>query len=767
MHLIKLKNVSKYYKSEDNVSVGMKNISVGFDYNEFVAITGSSGSGKTTMLNVISGLDGYEDGEVLLNGEETSHYTIADWEKYRAAYVGFVFQNYNIIDSYTVLENVMLALDIQNYPRKLRKKRALELIEKVGLLSHKNHKASKLSGGQKQRTVIARALAKDCPIIVADEPTGNLDSESGNQIMSLLHEISKDKLVIVVTHNYTQVEPYATRRIKMHDGVIVEDKVIKKTHDSNTIHEAKQSKMGFLSILNFAVKNLFAQPKRFIFILLLQFIVVAALTFVYTSQIQRIREAGLANSALFQMVPDNRLIVIRRDGLEMSEADIEYLEKLPDVKKVYKHGENFKSFQNQYIRRDWTTSIQYIDAAKTVSKRHIEGRMPVAENEVLVSRGLGGYIGETIYITGYPAYYMSNKESVHISEDEQFYVTGIVDTVDSVLYLSDEYLANPNKNKTYLDAELYVSMYDQITYGDEKEAHIGDNRFEILDYYFNDEMIIDEIYGNDYIYGGVIQNHHEDAVEVEIEWTFVYYDYKGYPIVRQDFKITTTEKIIINPNLNEESLLKAIIIGEKRFEDIKTEVLDQVYEYAKRESPKTTALIVGGRASGNRLLKNIDTDTYRIFYPANVKDPLRPVYVFLFTLLAIVTIGLVGSFLYTILHAVTKNVMAARQKDFAIYRSIGANKKDLGRLVIIEQVILSIFALILVIIAFNILSYYVLSIARIVDYLIWSDYIALFIIFAIFGALLGMRFNRKVFNQTVVETLSLAKEDILWLNLEV
>jgi ABC-type antimicrobial peptide transport system permease subunit len=304
-------------------------------------------------------------------------------------------------------------------------------------------------------------------------------------------------------------------------------------------------------------------------------------------------------------------------------------------------------------------------------------------------------------------------------------------------------------------------MYDQITYGDEKEAHIGDNRFDILDYDFNDEMIIDEIYGNDDIYGGVIQNHHEDAVEVEIEWTFVYYDYKGYPIVRQDFKITTTEKIIINPNFNEERLFKAIIIGAKRFEDIKTEVLDQVYEYAKRESPKTTALIVGGRASGNRLLKNIDTDTYRIFYPANVKDPLRPVYVFLFTLLAIVTIGLVGSFLYTILHAVTKNVMAARQKDFAIYRSIGANKKDLGRLVIIEQVILSIFALILVIIAFNILSYYVLSIARIVDYLIWSDYIALFIIFAIFGALLGMRFNRKVFNQTVVETLSLAKEDIL------
>ena len=123
----------------------------------------------------------------------------------------------------------------------------------------------------------------------------------------------------------------------------------------------------------------------------------------------------------------------------------------------------------------------------------------------------------------------------------------------------------------------------QITYVHEKEAHIGDKRFDILDYDFNDEMIIDEVYGNDSIYGGVVQNHHEDAVEVEIEWTFIYYDYNSYPLVPQDFKITTTEKIIINPNVNENRLFKAIIIGEKRYKDIKAEVLKQVYEYAKRK----------------------------------------------------------------------------------------------------------------------------------------------------------------------------------------
>jgi len=216
--MLKLQNISKYYHSNDVVALGLRKVSLEFKLGEFVAVTGESGSGKSTLLNVISGLDTYEDGEMYVNGEETSYFSNEEWESYRRQYIGFVFQNYNIVDSYSVLENVMVALTIQGYDKARRKARALELIDRVGLSTHVHHKASKLSGGQKQRAVIARALAKDCPIIVADEPTGNLDSETGENIMSLLKEISRDKLVIVVTHNYDQVKDYATRKIRLFDG---------------------------------------------------------------------------------------------------------------------------------------------------------------------------------------------------------------------------------------------------------------------------------------------------------------------------------------------------------------------------------------------------------------------------------------------------------------------------------------------------------------------------------------------------------------------
>lgn len=219
--MIQLKNVSKYYYSKGMIASGITKVSLTFDLGEFVVITGESGSGKSTLLNVISGLDSYEEGEMYIDGKETSHYLASDFEEYRKKYIGNIFQDFNLVNSYTVYQNIELILLINGYSRDEIRQRVPDIISKVGLGEYAKTKVSKLSGGQRQRVAIARALAKDTDIIVADEPTGNLDSVSAEGIVQLLRDIAHDKLVIVVTHNFEQFEKYATRKIKMHDGKVI------------------------------------------------------------------------------------------------------------------------------------------------------------------------------------------------------------------------------------------------------------------------------------------------------------------------------------------------------------------------------------------------------------------------------------------------------------------------------------------------------------------------------------------------------------------
>lgn len=261
--LLKLQNIGKIYNSNDILTIGIRGVNLELDYNEFVTIEGESGSGKSTLLNVIGANDSYEEGELYINGFETSHYSESEWEKYREKNIATVFQDFNIIENLTVLENVELAL-LRIDDKKERRRIATELIEKVGLTKQIKQRGSKLSGGEKQRTVIARALAKDAPIILADEPTGNLDVKSSREIAKLLKEVSKDKLVIVVTHNPEFFTEYATRRVTVFDGAIKEDKVIEKPapKESAEAAEVPQSrKRNFINTLHIGILNYKSRPK--------------------------------------------------------------------------------------------------------------------------------------------------------------------------------------------------------------------------------------------------------------------------------------------------------------------------------------------------------------------------------------------------------------------------------------------------------------------------------------------------------------------------
>ncbi len=220
---IKLQNISKYYYSETAVTQALQGINLEFRMGEFVAITGESGSGKSTLLRIISGMDTFDDGELYVDGQPTFQYDEDDWEEYRRTKIGFVFHDYSLIGHYTAKENIVSALLIMGVPEKEAGDKAIHYLERVGLSAQRDQRASKLSSGQKQRLSIARALAKDTDIIVADEPTGNLDSETGAQIVKLLRDLSQDHLVIMVTHNYEQVEKYVTRKVRLHDGSLILD----------------------------------------------------------------------------------------------------------------------------------------------------------------------------------------------------------------------------------------------------------------------------------------------------------------------------------------------------------------------------------------------------------------------------------------------------------------------------------------------------------------------------------------------------------------
>ena len=221
--MLELKNITKEYPAGDGKVQALKGIDLQFRSSEFVSILGPSGCGKTTMLNIIGGLDQYTSGDLVINGRSTKHFKDRDWDSYRNHSVGFVFQSYNLIPHQTVLQNVELALTLSGVSKMERRKRAKEALEMVGLSDQLRKRPNQMSGGQMQRVAIARAIVNNPDIILADEPTGALDTETSKQVMEILREIAKDRLVIMVTHNPEIAEEYSTRIVRVVDGLVISD----------------------------------------------------------------------------------------------------------------------------------------------------------------------------------------------------------------------------------------------------------------------------------------------------------------------------------------------------------------------------------------------------------------------------------------------------------------------------------------------------------------------------------------------------------------
>lgn len=622
--LIKLDNVSKYYKTKTGVSEGMRKVSLEFYNNEFVGITGESGSGKTTLLNVISGLDSYEDGELYYNGLETSHYNIKDFEKFRAENIAFVFQDYNIIESYSVLDNVMIALIAQNYPKKEIKKRALELIEKVGLISHTHHKSSKLSGGQKQRVVIARALAKDAPIILADEPTGNLDSQSSKEVLDLLKDISKDKLVILVSHNLEEVRKYATRNIIMENGNIKNDiKLVDTNIKPSNIKEDFTKSNSVSKGFKIAYRNLLSTPKRTIFSLLLSSLVLFSFIYFYSTIY-----ANFLNNILMSNDNNSELLVVKRDGTSYSVNDLNKF-------KITKESTYFFDFEYEELNLEFiegTNERHYKISEGSLSsalreEELIAGRLPKSGNEIVIRKSRYG--------------------------------------LDAEINLSDE---------VYIQNKIYkvVGINEYVNYT---------NTYKI---YFYDEYI--------------------------------------YKSINNNFKLTNEAEALIRNDYNFNNLVI-------------------------RSKDRNASLIYK---------RNIDTDTYQIIdQDLRFENEMKAVIGFFKIFLWLVLL-LILQVIFLIVYQILKNIMESRKKDFSVYRSVGINETEVSLMILFEQLLISLIASIILIFTFNLLANQSPFFYNIIRNLNFNTYFIIVVIFAYFSLRQGQKFNKKIFNQTVIEAL---KED--------
>lgn len=653
--MIKLVNVSKYYHDENSVVLGLSKVKLELNKGEFVAITGESGSGKSTLLNVISGIDSYEDGEMYINGEETSYYSKEDWELYRKEKIGFIFQNYNLIDSYTVLENVIVVKLVQGVSYKDAKKNAIEILNKVGLGNFLKHKASKLSGGQKQRLAIARALSKDTEIIVADEPTGNLDKQNGKEIIKLLYEISKEKLVCIVTHNYEEVSEYVTRKIRIYDGEIVEDRQIKeyKQVDNTKIIEKPKYKVNLLS---FALLNLKNQPKRTFFLFLVAFVMT-----IFAFAIFIINDLGFGSenyersNEYFRNNYEERVVISKKDKSDITSDEINKVLNLKYVRGYTPYSSILDS-ENKYVSiSDYSVGFSTTQANCNVidiisDKDLVTGRMPNNDHEAIISIS---------YMTEKEAKELISKKITLERFNVDYEIVGVTNkhygTEEMVVYLKEGALKGIYEKVYFQEANsMYMMMLNDNDGNQYPLATIIHNLG--FEFHLKDDLPKNKIIVSENIYGYMRK----------------YLD-KGYTLTYNDVKLTietTSENNVIylsKSYIENGSSISITIDSLEHYEKVKSE-LDKIGFYSM--SPFLTS------------------------------PDLGIVYKIVLGLFLVFSCGINFILIYVVGYVVIRSIMLAKKKDYSILRTIGLSVKQVLNICKIEIVFSFLLAFILTTIIF-------------------------------------------------------------------
>lgn len=749
MGMIRLRNVSKYYYSKGIIASGISRVNLDLDAGEFVVITGESGSGKSTLLNVISGLDTYEEGEMYIEGSETSHYTATDFEAYRQRYISCIFQSFNLISSYTVYQNVALAMQIDGcQPAEIRQK-VTDIIKKVGLFEFRNRKVSKLSGGQKQRVAIARALAKDTKILVADEPTGNLDSESAEGIVELLTDISADKLVIVVTHNYEQFRDHATRIIKMHDGKIVEDTGAAAGNTgryetasppagfrtARAENKSKKQSITYGTQLKLGLRNTFNLPAKFLLLLLVFIFVVGAVTAQYVSvkkQKDTVSEVGWNN--FFSNYDPKRIVVEKEDRSAFTKADYKALENAPHVEKVVREDIMYDS--TVYLESQENSFYGYALNINNLDKTPEYGGLPKADDEVVLEGYDDGWtfgenpddmIGQSFTLST-DGSFEQNVKVVGIvvtgsgDDDDDMY------TDNSMVYFSDS-----------LMSELRKSMYasnsttKMLINGSEETLYPGTGG-----------LVTNENVPEGYIllptsYDSMFKDGYAAGNEVKVSAEALYYDQELTLMIMGTYGEKTFERKTGLTNLAEHD--GEIYMNEMDFR--------RLYEKGSFQA----SVFVDDTKNTEGMKDMLERGGYHVLvlrdHINNFMDE-ETVSIIQLPIAVIVCLAV-----FFVAYFVIRLILKSRGVYFATLRMLGMGKDPARRIMRVELILDCLIAYALFVLFIYLNQTGIIYYDKLLDYttyLTLRDYIILAVILLVMAVLISGRFMRSIFKRSAMGT---------------
>lgn len=729
MSLIKLEHLTKIYKGKENVAIGIQDINLEFNIGEFVAIVGSSGSGKTTLLNVISGIDSYEEGDLIIDGKSTSDFTMEDFESYRRANVAFIFQNYQLIDSYTVLENVMIELIFKGFNRKDAKVRAKEILNKVGMGHRLHNRATKLSGGEKQRVVIARAIASDAQILVCDEPTGNLDSKNSNEIMRLLKEISANKLVLLVTHDESLIEGNANRIIRIKDGRIESDYKISETESiSRPLDISSKNKVS--TQLYIALKNVFRTPKKSLFVMvvfiILSFVLINSVSYLPTSI--KVMDTKTTEYITFNNRDDNRIVV--------------YSDTIPseEFKSQYTVVENDYMLDVEYRVASYSTHLnQQLKSSSMIktSLDHLElaaGRYPSNASEILLI--LGDNYSESFYNV-----VLGSMLKIGIKNIQRYAATAY-EIVGFAKY-TDEYVKSQSFNKTSANQQESAAntLYDRTDFYVIPEAlpQLFENALSI------DKMAIIRQVQEDFAFivdGKKIAPTFYEGNYTDIKISYKYFEkeveglYLGnqkidifeYP-VDYVYKSDRNFAIGLSPNF----VLKMLESNSFRYSVFASDdQLDQLYQILLSDENNDNVFMI-------RDLKDVE-NIYNI--DGIVENLLSLVFLIVEILVSLFISILITSF-----------VLGSKKKELGVLRVIGLSERDVLKILHFELLLLMCGAIV-VSLGVAVVTIYLnvgFSFAHIFDNI--PKLIASILILLIMTYFISLSWNKKMFKKSAREVL--------------